>query len=122
MSKQKTEKNWSGVAQAKHRYAGMTARKARLVVDLIRGKSLSEAITILDNLHKPSACPAVRNVLKSAAANAGITDPLADTQHYISEAFVDGAPMMKRMRPAPMGRGVRVRKRLCHITIRLSAM
>jgi large subunit ribosomal protein L22 len=100
----------------------MTARKARLVVDLIRGKSVSEALTILENLHKPSACPAVKNVLKSAAANAGIEDILADSTHYVSAAFVDGAPMMKRMRPAPMGRGVRVRKRLCHITIRLSAI
>jgi large subunit ribosomal protein L22 len=122
MSKQKKPKNWFGVSQAKHRFAGMTARKARLVVDLIRGKSVSEAITILDNLYKPSACPAVRNVLKSAAANAGIEDLLTASEHFVCEAFVDGAPMMKRMRPAPMGRGVRVRKRLCHITIRLAAI
>jgi large subunit ribosomal protein L22 len=120
MAKPKTEKNWEGLTQARHRYAGMTARKARLVVDLIRGKSLPEAIVILDHLHKPSACPAVKNVLKSAAANAGVSDIYTANNFFVSAAFVDGAPMMKRMRPAPMGRGVRVRKRLCHITIRLS--
>jgi len=122
MSKPKREKNYDALAEARHRFARMPARKARLVCDLVRGKSVGEAIDLLTLTHKPSAAPDLLNVIKSARANArqkGYSEAEADGL-VLSDVFVDGAPMIKRMRPAPMGRGVRVRKRSCHITVRLN--
>ncbi|AXA35168.1 MAG: 50S ribosomal protein L22 [Candidatus Hydrogenedentota bacterium] len=120
MGKPKREKNYECVSEAKYRFAPMPARKARLVCDLIRGKSVKEALDLLKLTHKPSAAPAVMKVLKSARANAvqkKVNDP---DSLIVSQVFVDGAFMLKRLRAAPMGRAVRVRKRFCHITIRLN--
>lgn len=122
MSKPKHVKNYDAVSEAKLHNARMTARKARLVCDLIRGKRVSEALMLLQLTHKPSACPDVLNLLKSANANAlqkGYSDP---DGLVVGTVFVDGGAMMKRMRAAPQGRGVRVRKRTCHITIRLNTI
>lgn len=121
MSKPKREKNYEAVSEAKLRNAPMTARKARLVCDLIRGKSVGEAIRLLTVTHKPSAAPAVLNLLKSARSNAEQKGGVADADALqVGTVFVDGGAMLKRMRAAPMGRGVKVRKRYCHITIRLN--
>ncbi len=120
MSKPKTVRKYDAVSEAKLRFARMSARKARLVVELIRGKSVGEALSLLKLTHKPSACPDVLRVLKSARANAERMKVSDVDNLKVSEVFVDNAPMIKRMRPAPMGRGVRVRKRMCHITIRLN--
>lgn len=120
MSKPKRVKNYEAVAEAKLRNAGMPARKARLVCDLIRGKRVGEAIQLLTVTHKPSAGPAVLNVLKSARRNAELSGAADPDNLRVGTVFADGAMMLKRMRAAPMGRGVRVRKRTCHITIRLN--
>lgn len=121
MGKPKTEKNYECVSEAKYRFAPMPARKARVVCDLIRGKRVKEALDLLTLIHKPSAAPAVIKVLKSARANAKVNKKVDDPDSLvISEVFVDGAFMLKRFRAAPMGRAVRVRKRFCHITIRLN--
>lgn len=120
MSKAKKEKNYAAVSEAKLRHARMSARKARLVCDLIRGKSVGDAISLLRLTHKPSACPEVLQVLKSARANAEQKKVSNVDDLIVSDVFVDAAAMMKRMRAAPQGRGVRIRKRTCHITIRLN--
>lgn len=120
MSKPKTEKKYEAAAEAKLRFARMSARKARLVADLIRGKRVGDALTLLQMTYKPSAAPDVLNVLKSARANAERKKVAAVDDLVVTDIFVDNAPMIKRMRPAPMGRGVKVRKRMCHITIRLN--
>lgn len=120
MAKPKKTKKYDAVAEARLRNARMTARKARLVCDLIRGKRVGDALDLLQVTHKPSACPDVLNLLKSATANAlsnGVNSP---EDLVVGTVFVDGGAMMKRMRAAPQGRGVRVRKRSCHITIRLN--
>lgn len=119
MGKPKREKNYPAVAEARLRNAGMPARKARLVLDMIRGKRAGEALSILAVTHRPSAVPAVTQVLKSAIANARGAEVPEPEELVVSSCFADGAMMLKRLRPAPMGRGVRVRKRTCHITIRL---
>lgn len=123
MSKPQRVKNYSAVSESRLRNARMSARKARLVCDLIRGKRVGEALNLLSLTHKPSACPDVYNLLKSARHNAinnkGFSTVEADDL-VVGTVFVDGATMMKRMRPAPMGRGVKIRKRTCHITIRLN--
>jgi large subunit ribosomal protein L22 len=120
MSKPKHEKNYDALAEARLRHARLSARKARLVLDLIRGKSVKEAMDLLMVTHKPSAVPEVLQVLKSARANAARKKVSNPDGLVVSETFADAATMMKRWRPAPMGRGVRIRKRTCHITIRLN--
>lgn len=119
MSKPTFEKKYDAVAEAIYRWAPMTARKARLVLDLVRGKTVSDALRMLKVTHKPSAAPAVAQVIKSAAANAKVAEHATPDDLIITGAFADTAGMIKRMRAAPMGRGVKVRKRMCHITIRL---
>jgi large subunit ribosomal protein L22 len=120
MSKPKREKNYEAVSEARLRNARMSARKARLVCELIRGKSVGEAIKVLMVTHKPSAAPEVLEVLKSARANAQVQKIQNPDELVVSDVFVDGAAMVKRMRAAPVARRVRVRKRTCHITIRLN--
>ena len=120
MSKPKTVKKYDAVSEARRRYAPMPARKARLVLDLIRGKTVKQALAILQFTHKPIACPEVLNLVKSARANAEVGKAEDIDTLVITDAFADVAGMHKRLRPAPMGRGVRVRKRMCHITIRLN--
>ena len=120
MSKKPFVKKYKAVAEANRKSAGMTARKARLVLDLVRGKSVDQALQMLMFTHKPSACPEVINLIKSAAANAEVKGVSNPGSLIITDAFADTAGMLKRLRPAPMGRGVRVRKRSCHITIRLN--
>lgn len=101
---------------ATHRYARIAPRKARLVMDLIRKKSVNDALMILKCVHRRGA-PLIKKVLDSAIANAdqkGISDV---NSLFISEAKIDEGPMWKRFRPGPMGRAMRIRKRTSHIII-----
>jgi large subunit ribosomal protein L22 len=99
----------------------MSARKVRLVADQIRGKSYEEAVGILTFLPKQKASEAILKVLKSAAANAEDTSDYSAEELYVRKVEVDGARMLKRFRPAPQGRAMRVRKRMSHITVVLGA-
>ena len=110
-------------AQAINRYVSTSPRKMRLVIDLIRGKAVNEALHILHFSPKHAARTAEK-VLRSAVSNlqnrdeAGRLDP-ADL--YVKTAFVDSGMAMKRISPAPMGRAYRIRKRSNHITIVVAA-
>jgi large subunit ribosomal protein L22 len=98
------------------RYVRIAPRKARLVVDLIRGKSASEAIAILR--HTPrAASPIVEKVLKSAMANAEHNYDMDPGRLYVSAAYVDPGPTLKRFRPRAQGRAFRIHKRTSHITV-----
>jgi large subunit ribosomal protein L22 len=91
----------------------------RLVIDLIRGKAVDEALTILHFAPKHAAKTAEK-VLRSAIANIQNKDQggRVDTSTlFVKEAFVDGGATMKRISPAPMGRAYRIRKRSNHVTI-----
>ncbi len=106
-------------AKAINRYIGTSPRKMRLVIDLIRGKGVEEALGILHFTTKAAAKTA-EQVLRSAISNAQNKEESGrvDTATlYIKEAFVNGGAMAKRVLPAPMGRAFRVRKRSNHITI-----
>jgi large subunit ribosomal protein L22 len=105
--------------KALNRYIGTSPRKMRLVIDLIRGKGVEEALSILHFTTKHAAKTAER-VLRSAISNAQNKEESGrvDTATlYVKEAFVNGGAMTKRVMPAPMGRAFRVRKRSNHITI-----
>ncbi|RJP68450.1 MAG: 50S ribosomal protein L22 [Candidatus Abyssobacteria bacterium SURF_17] len=106
------------IARAKGRFIRVAPRKAQLAADLIRGKHADEALSMLRFTPK-SAAATVERVLKSAIANAEQRDDVNVDNLYVSKATVDGGPMLKRFRPAPHGRAVRIRKRSCHITIEL---
>ena len=98
------------------RYIRISPRKTRLVVDLIRGKDVAEAVHILKFTPK-SGARVVEKVLKSAISNAvnlEIGDP---DELKIEKAYVDGGPIMKRFRPRSMGRANSIMKRTSHITL-----
>ncbi len=103
-------------AKATARFVRVSPRKARLVADLIRGKKLSEARTIL-NLAKKASATLVKKVLDSAVANAGQTGVIDVDTLYVKQAYVDLGASLKRFRPSPMGRAHKYRRRSSHITI-----
>jgi len=90
-----------------------------LVVDLIRGKDVEEAATIL-RLTKKAAAKPLEKLLKSAVANAENRDDNVDVgKLFVKEAYVDAGPSLKRIRANTMGRAFRILKRQSHITIKL---
>ena len=107
------------VSSATIRHLRGSAQKARLVVNLIRGKKVGEAQWLLAQAKKYTA-DHIRKLLDSAVANAIDKDPAVNPDELVvSTAFVDEGFRMKRVRPAPMGRAYRVQKRTCHITLQL---
>jgi large subunit ribosomal protein L22 len=104
-------------AQAK--YVRMSPRKARLVAEHIRGRSVPEARAVLAFTAREAAAE-IDKVLQSAVSNAEANHGIAEDRLYISAAYVDGGPVMKRWRARARGRVARIRKRTCHITVRLT--
>ena len=102
-------------ARAIWRRARMSASKVRLVVDLIRGKQVDQALAILANSPKKAA-RMIEKVLRSAVANAE-QKGLDPDELVIKRAYVDEGPTFKRVRPRAMGRANIIRRRTCHITI-----
>jgi large subunit ribosomal protein L22 len=104
-------------ARAEARYVRTSPQKARLVVDLIRGRSANEARIILRQTNKRMA-PMVLKVLDSAIANAENRSNDVDVdQLVVTGAYVNEGPRMKRIRPAPMGRAYRYVRRMAHIVV-----
>jgi len=107
-------------ARAEARYIRISAQKARLVLDLIRGQQAGAALNTLRATNKRIA-PTVEKVLKSAIANAQNRNEDVDVDElFVSEAYVNEGPRMKRVRPAPMGRAYRYQRRMSHIVIRVA--
>ncbi len=105
------------IAQAKGRFLRVSPSKVRDVLDLIRGKRVPVAITILEHLNKPVKEKAVK-VLQSAIANAK-QKGLTEDQLIVSKAVADQASVWKRFRAATFGRASEVLKKTSHITIEL---
>jgi large subunit ribosomal protein L22 len=106
---------------ARGRYVRVSPQKARLVVDLIRGRRAGEALHTL-RFTKKRVAKDVAKVLRSAVANAerkadDAGTPLDVDALFVSQCFVNEGPRWKRMRPAPMGRGFRYQKRTSHIVV-----
>ena len=103
---------------AKLRNVPSSPRKMRLVVDMVRGQEAFKALGILKFSNK-EASRKVEKVLRSAIANwEQKNERKAESgELYVSRIFVDEAPMLKRLRPAPQGRGYRIRKRSNHVTV-----
>lgn len=108
-------------ARAVLRYAKISPRKSRQVVDLVRGKGVEEALNILQFTPKKAA-RLVERTLRSAIANAVNREdnPAREEELTISEAFVDGGIAFKRVRPMPRGAAGSILKRMSHITLVVS--
>jgi large subunit ribosomal protein L22 len=102
------------------KWVRMSPRKARLVADHIRGRSVPEARTVLAFTQR-AAAHEVEKVLRSAVANAEANHGLRGDELVVSAAYVDEGPVMKRWRPRARGRVARIQKPTCHITIKLGA-
>ena len=108
------------VSRATSRFIRMSPQKARLVVDLIRGKNVNEALMTLKFTNKPKSTREIEKVVKSAVANATQKNENVDVDNLFVEAcFINEGPRLKRIRPAPMGRAYRYQRRTSHITIQL---
>lgn len=117
----KREKKKAGIRnpiQARHDFARISPRKARLVADMIRGKNVDEALLILQyNIKRGSAF--IVKVVESAVANA--VEQKIDTDALkVSKIFVEGGPVIKRWSPRAMGRATPINKRTSHICVELS--
>lgn len=103
-------------ATAELRYARISARKVKIVIDLIREKNAREAIATLKYTNK-AAAPMVEKLLKSAIANAVNNNGMDETKLYVAEICANQGPTMKRIMPKAKGTADRIRKRSSHIKI-----
>jgi ribosomal protein L22 len=107
------------MVRARARYVRCAPRKARLVIDHIRGKDVAQARALL--LHTPRAASTdILKLLDSAIANAENNHELVADELRIAKAYVDEGPTLKRYRPRALGRATRIRKRTSHLTIELA--
>jgi len=107
-------------AVARARFVRATPMKVRRVVELIRGRSVSDALAVLQFAPQAASEP-VAKVLASAAANAQNNLDLDPDTLWVSTAYVDEGPTLKRFRPRAQGRAYRIRKRTSHITIEVES-
>ncbi|MGC9360873.1 MAG: 50S ribosomal protein L22 [Anaerolineae bacterium] len=105
--------------RAVSKYVRMSPQKVRLVVDLVRGRDVNEALTILRFTPKAAADPVAR-VIASAAANAEENYGLAADELYVAQIWADEGPTLKRGRPGARGRFKPILKRSSHITVVLA--
>ena len=103
-------------AKAQARFIRIAPRKARIVMDLIRGKDVDEALSILRFTPK-RASAIIEKVVNSAIANAEHNYEMNRGELYIDKGYVDEGPTLKRFRPRAMGRASRINKRTSHITV-----
>lgn len=103
-------------AKAQARFVRIAPRKVRIVMDLIRGKDVDEALSILKFTPK-RASAILEKVVRSAVANAENNLDMERDSLYIYKAYADEGPTLKRYRPRAMGRATRIRKRTSHITV-----
>ncbi len=106
---------------AKHRYARMTQRKARFVADMIRGRSVNEALEILEFNPRRAAAYYLK-VLRSAVANASQNEDVNLNRLYVSDSRADDGPMLNnrlRFRPGPQGRAMPFAKKTSHLTVKV---
>ncbi|HEY8131259.1 MAG TPA: 50S ribosomal protein L22 [Thermoanaerobaculia bacterium] len=107
-------------ATATLRYLKVSPQKVRLVADLIRGKKVDEALSIL-RFTKKSSAKDLEKLLRSAVANAENSEAGVDSDDLVvSKIYVNEGPREKRIQPAPMGRAYRIQKRKAHVTVHVS--
>jgi large subunit ribosomal protein L22 len=106
------------IARASAKYVRVPPRKAREVIDLIRGEDVSRALALMDSCPRKAAHD-IKKVVQSAVAAAKAQKKVELEKLYIARASVDEGPALKRFIPRAMGRATPIKKRMCHITIML---
>jgi large subunit ribosomal protein L22 len=107
------------IAKATARYIRMSPQKARLVIDLIRGRDVNDALMTLKFTKKRATGP-IEKVVRSAIANATEKHEALDVDNlFVEKAYINEGPRLKRIRPAPMGRALGYQRRMSHITVEL---
>ncbi len=106
----------------KLKYIKQSAKKIRFVLDGVRGSKVNVALNKLDKLNKKAAFSIAKAIRSGLAnlSNSNIDDNFNQDDYYIDEAYVDQGPVMKRFRPAAMGRAMRILKRTSFLTIVIS--
>lgn len=104
------------VAKAQARFIRIAPRKARLVMDLVRGKDVDEALSVLRFTPRKGA-KIIEKVLNSAVANAQHNHNMNKGELFVAQGYVDEGPVLKRFRARAQGRASRIRKRTSHITM-----
>lgn len=104
--------------QAKHRFARISPRKARLILDLIRGRDVDDALTLL-RFSKQRASVLVEKVVRSAVANANEQEIPVRNTLYVSAAWADPGPVIKRFQPKDRGKAYPINKRTSHLCVTL---
>nr|NP_043197.1 ribosomal protein L22 [Cyanophora paradoxa]P15768.3 RecName: Full=Large ribosomal subunit protein uL22c; AltName: Full=50S ribosomal protein L22, cyanelle [Cyanophora paradoxa]AAA81228.1 ribosomal protein L22 [Cyanophora paradoxa] len=100
------------------KYVRTSPQKVRRILDQIRGKSYKEAVMLL-SVMPYKACSIILKIVDSAAANAQVTKGFNKNKLIISKTFVDKGPTLKRFRPRAQGRGYKILKPTCHITVQV---
>jgi large subunit ribosomal protein L22 len=105
--------------EAKHNFARIAPRKARLLMDLVRGRDVDDAITLL-RFSKQRASGMIEKVIRSAVANAS-EQSVAPTRNtlYVASAWVDPGPVMKRFQPKDRGKAYPINKRTSHLIVKI---
>ena len=109
------------IAKAKIKYLRISPRKLRLVLPLIKNKTVPVALSILENTNKKAASYIYKAVY-SAAANARRLPNVDENDLYISKIFADGGPVLKRYKARAMGMAAMIKKRTSHLTVELGAL
>ena len=103
------------------RYIRISPYKVRVVLDLLRGKSVNSALAILETAPKAASEP-VEKLIRSATANAEHNNGLSRADLFVAEIYAGAGPILKRMQPVSKGRGHRINKRTSHITVILDTV
>ena len=103
---------------AKHRFARIAPRKARLIMDLVRGRDVDDAISML-RFAKQRASGMVEKVIRSAVANANERDVAPRGTLFVAKAWVDPGPIIKRFQPKDRGKAYPIKKRTSHLVVEL---
>src|SRR5687767_6739837 len=104
--------------QASHKYARISPRKARLLMDLVRGRDVDDAINLL-RFSKKRASGMVEKVIRSAVANANEQDVAPRNTLFVAEAWADPGPIIKRFQPKDRGKAYPIKKRTSHLVVEL---
>jgi large subunit ribosomal protein L22 len=104
--------------EAKHRFARISPRKARLLMDLIRGRDVDDAISLLQ-FAKQRASGMIEKVVRSAVANANETPTPPRNTLFVAKAWVDAGPVIKRFQPKDRGKAYPINKRTSHLVVTL---
>ncbi|HEY1685954.1 MAG TPA: 50S ribosomal protein L22 [Tepidisphaeraceae bacterium] len=102
--------------EAKHRFARIAPRKARLVMNMIRGRNVDDAISLL-KFHKQRSSGMIEKVIRSAVANAAESEVPTRNTLFVSQAWVDPGPVIKRFQPKDRGKAYSIHKRTSHLVV-----